>query len=122
MRSACSRQSPGKSSSAAAITSLHGCRAILRRATSRIGRELGTTNGLPEPDRAVVEDPALAGIEGPPLRGMARDRGGCPARYRVLERAQAPLPVGPQTAPPHRAPPRGRHRAEYGNNLADAPL
>src|SRR4051812_27450790 len=70
----------------------------------------------------VVENPALAGIEGPPLRGIARDRGGCPARYRVLERAQAPLPVGPQTAPPHRAPPRGRHRAEYGNNLPDAPL
>src|SRR4051794_23157657 len=77
---------------------------------------------LPEPDRAVVEDPALAGIEGPPLRGLARDRGGCPARHRVLERAQAPLPVGPQTAAPHHAPPRGRPRAKYLRNLADAPL
>src|SRR5215217_4940478 len=78
--------------------------------------------GLPEPDRAVVEDLAFAGIEGPPLRGLARDRGGCPARYRVLERAPAPLPVGPQTAAPHRAPPRGRPRAKYLSNLADAPL
>src|SRR4051794_4341120 len=77
---------------------------------------------LPEPDRAVVEDPALAGIEGPPLRGLARDRGGCPARHRVLERAQAPLPVGPQTAAPHRAPPWGRPRAKSLSNLADAPL
>ena len=33
-----------------------------------------------------------------------------------------PFPLGPQTAPPRRAPPRGRHRAEYHNNLADAPL
>ena len=40
----------------------------------------------------------------------------------VLERAQAPLRLGPQTAPPHRAPPRGRRRAKRRNNLADAPL
>src|SRR3954451_8762934 len=78
--------------------------------------------GIRKPDRAVVENPALAGIEGPPLRGLARDRAGRPPRHRVLERAQAPLPVGPQTATPHRAPPRDRCRAEYGNNLAEAPL
>src|SRR3954451_9022228 len=72
--------------------------------------------------RAVVEDPALAGIEGPPLRGLARDRTGCPARHRLLERAQAPLPVGPQTAPPHRTPPRARPRAKCLSNLADAPF
>src|SRR5215217_1648575 len=78
--------------------------------------------GLPQPDRAVVEDPALAGAQGPPLRGLARDRGGCPVRHRVLERAQAPLPVGPQTAPPHRASPRVRPHAKCLSNLADAPL
>ena len=33
-----------------------------------------------------------------------------------------PFPVGPQTAPPRRAPPRGRCRAKYRNNLPDAPL
>ena len=49
----------------------------------------------PEPDRAVVENPALAGAEGPPLRGLAQDRRGRPARHRVLERAQAPLRLGP---------------------------
>jgi hypothetical protein len=68
--------------------------------------------GLPQSDRAVVKGPALAGAEGPPLRGLARDRRGRPARHRVLERAQPPLPAGPPTAPPHRAPSRDRHRAK----------
>ena len=61
-------------------------------------------------------------LKGPPLRDLGADRRGRPARHRVLERAQAPLPLGPQTAPPHRAPLRGRCRAKYRNNLADAPL
>src|SRR4051794_10835928 len=39
--------------------------------------------------------------------------------YRVLERAQAPLHMGSQTAAPHRAPPRGRPRAKCLSNLAD---
>ena len=47
---------------------------------------------------------------------------GRPARHRVLERAQASLRLGPQTAAPHRAPPRDRRRAKCRNNLADAPL
>jgi hypothetical protein len=73
-------------------------------------------------DRAVVEDPTLAGAQGPPLRGVARDQTGRSARHRVLERAQAPLRLGPPTAAPHPAAPRDRCRAECHNNLADAPL
>ena len=61
-------------------------------------------------------------LKGPPLRDLGADRRGRPTRHRVLERAQAPLPLGPQTAQPHSAPPRDRRRAEYRNNLADVSL
>src|SRR4051812_19161446 len=51
--------------------------------------------GLPEPDRTVVEDPALFGPQRASLRGLARDRRSRPAGHRVLERAQASLRLGP---------------------------
>src|ERR1700753_1855311 len=62
------------------------------------------------------------GSQRAPLRDLGAERRGRPARHRVLEPAQAPLHLGPQTAAPHLAPPRGRRRAKVRNNLADAPL
>src|SRR6201985_2246171 len=98
-------------------------RAALRSGPPALGVRIpAQVCGLPEPDRAVVEDPALFGSQRAPLRDLGADRRGRPARHRVLEPAQAPLHLGPQTAAPHLAPPRGRRRAKVRNNLADAPL
>jgi hypothetical protein len=42
---------------------------------------------LPQPDRALVEDPQVTGPERPPLRDLGRDRTGGRAGHRLLERA-----------------------------------
>ena len=71
-------------------------RAALRSGPPALGiRVPAQVRGLPEPDRTVVEDPALFGPQRPPLRDLARDRRSRPARHRVLERAQASFRLGP---------------------------
>jgi hypothetical protein len=77
---------------------------------------------LPEPDRAVVEGAALAGSQGPPLRGLGRDRRGGRAGHRLLERAPASVRLGPPAPSPPAAALRDRGRPKTYTDLADAPL
>src|SRR3954463_1287988 len=53
---------------------------------------------------------------------MVRDRAGRTACHRLLERPQAPLCLGAQTAPSHPTSSRYRSNAESRIDLADAPL
>src|SRR3954463_14323868 len=53
---------------------------------------------------------------------MVRDRAGRTACHRLLERPQAPLCLGSQTAPSHPTSSRYRSNAESRIDLADAPL
>src|SRR4051794_35152238 len=53
---------------------------------------------------------------------MVRDRAGRAACHRLLERPQAPLCLGSQTAPSHPTSSRYRSNAESRIDLADAPL
>src|SRR3954451_15487526 len=53
---------------------------------------------------------------------MVRDRAGRAACHRLLERPQAPLCLGSQTAPSHPTSSRYRSNAEIRIDLADAPL
>jgi hypothetical protein len=77
---------------------------------------------LPEPDRAVVEGAALTGARRPSLRGLGRGRSRCRAGHHLLERAPAPLRLGPAAASSAAAPPRHRHPAKTCTHLADAPI
>src|SRR3954470_21027253 len=53
---------------------------------------------------------------------MVRDRAGRTACHRLLERPQAPLCLGSQTAPSHPTSSRYRSNAESRIDLADAPF
>src|SRR3954464_9331467 len=53
---------------------------------------------------------------------MVRDRAGRAACHRLLEHPQAPLCLGPPTAPSQPASPRYRGNAKSRIDLADAPL
>src|SRR4051794_15656720 len=53
---------------------------------------------------------------------MVRDRAGRTACHRLLERPQAPLCLGSQTAPSRATSSRYRSNAEIRIDLADAPL
>src|SRR4051795_11514286 len=75
-----------------------------------------------KPDRALVEDPALLGAEGPTLRDLGRDRASRRTRNRLLERAQTSLHLGPSPASSDAPPPRPRRYSRCLKNLADAPL
>src|SRR3954466_6751173 len=64
-------------------------RAAVQPAPSALGVRLpAQVRGLPKPDRALGEDPALLGAEGPTLRALGRDRASRRTRPRLLERAQ----------------------------------
>jgi hypothetical protein len=78
--------------------------------------------GLPQPHRAVVEDPLLLGAARPLLRDLGR--GGCcdGARHRLLERAPPSLHLGPSQQEPTSPPTRHRTRPQYGIDLVDEPL
>src|SRR4051812_37341911 len=69
----------------------HRCPLVRARPPALGVRVPAQVCGLPEPDRAVVENPALAGAQGPPLRGLARDRGGCPVRHRYWNEHKHPF-------------------------------
>src|SRR5215217_6854871 len=98
-------------------------RASVQPAPSALGVRLpAQVRGLPEPDRALVEDPALLGAEGPPLRDLGRDRARRRTRNRLLERAQTSLHLGPSPASSDAPPSRPRRYPSYLKNLADAPL
>ena len=56
------------------------------------------------------------------IEQAGRDRAGRRARHRLLERAQAPVHLGPPPAPSHAAPSRRRCSAKCRTHLADAPL
>src|SRR3954466_9329623 len=53
---------------------------------------------------------------------MVRDRAGRAARHRLLERPQAPLCLGSQTAPSHPTSSRYRSNTKSRIDLADTPL
>jgi hypothetical protein len=96
---------------------------LFRSAPSALGVRLpARLRGLPEPDRALVEDFALSGLEGAPLRGLGRDRAGSRTGHRLLERAQAPVPLGPAATPPPTPSLRDCRRPETHTHLADEPV
>src|SRR6185369_5766150 len=77
---------------------------------------------VPESDRVLVEDSALAGAEGSTVRELGRTRAGGARGDRLLERPSPSLRLGPPPAPP--APPSRRPcpAPKGGVNLADAPV
>ena len=67
-----------------------GGRAAVQSGPPALGvRVPARLRGVPEPDRSVVEDAALAGAEGPPLRDLGRDRAGGGGGDGLLEAATA---------------------------------
>src|SRR6185295_14281813 len=77
---------------------------------------------VPESDRVLVEDSALAGAQGPTVRELERTRAGGARGDRVLERPSPSLRLGPPPAPPAAPPRRPCPAPKGGVNLADAPL
>src|SRR5688572_21593821 len=70
----------------------------------------------------MVEGATLASAEGPPLRGLGRDRGRRRTRHGLLERAPASVRLGPSAASSTAPSPRDRGRPKSYTDLADAPL
>jgi len=68
--------------------------------------------------RAVVEGAAFAGLEGPTLRDLGRDRAGRGSGDGVLERAPSPVRLGPQAPAPTQAQAGSGRYADGGLNFA----
>src|SRR3954471_3011436 len=91
-------------------------RAFVQPAPSALGVRLpAQVRGLPEPDRALVEDHALLALKGRRFETWAEIKEAVRRATAYWNAHKHPFPVGPQTAPPHRAPPRDRRRAECCN-------
>ena len=73
---------------------------------------------LIEPWWKVLRSLALKG----PVRRLDRDRASGRERRRILERPQAPLPLGPAAASSQITPPGDRRPAKYRTHLADTPF
>ena len=102
--------------------SRHRC-ALLRPGPSALGVRLpAQVCRLSQPDRAVVEDPALTGPQRPTLRDVGGDRGCGQRGHGLLECASPSLRLGPTTSSPAPTPTRYRRHSHYPVNLPDAPL
>lgn len=78
--------------------------------------------GLPEPDRTLVEDLALAGAQRPSLRNLGRDLPGGEPSNRLLERPQTSLCLGATPTASPASPTRHCASPISRINFADAPL
>src|SRR4029453_2889348 len=93
----------------------HDRRAAVSAGPSALGDGVpAQVRGLSQPDRALVEDPALAGVGGPAVRDLGGDRRGDPPLHDLLEcatpslRRGHPPPASAPAIPWHRPPAEGR--------------
>jgi len=99
-----------------------GCVAVLPCTPALGVRVPAQVRGVPQPDRAVVEDAAQPGAQRQAVRDVGGGNEGDRGSDGVLEQAQAPLRLGAAPKAPGAPQPRHRCNAESCLDLPDAPL